>query len=142
MPRHRDIDRLNANLPPFVPLLGGRVREADPDAGSLVITFEVGRDFCHSGDVVQGGFVTAMLDAAMSHSVFACTDDVVGLSSLEISTRYLEVTRAGFLRAVGQIVRLSYKTAFLDGRLYDAESRLLATSHSVAKISRRSAKAA
>ena len=124
-----------------MPLLGGRVKEADPGAGSLVMTFDVSRDFCHSGGIVQGGFITAMLDAAMSHAVFASSDDVVGLSSLEISTRYLEVTRSGFLRAVGQIVRLSYKTAFLDGRLYDAGDRLLATAHSVAKISRRSAKA-
>jgi uncharacterized protein (TIGR00369 family) len=105
------------------------------------MTFDVSRDFCHSVDIVQGGFITAMLDAAMSHAVFSSDDDVVGLSTLEISTRYLEVTRAGFLRAIGQIVRLSYKTAFLDGRLYDAEGRLLATTHSVAKISRRSAKA-
>jgi uncharacterized protein (TIGR00369 family) len=113
------------------------VVEASPDDGSLVMAFDVGEQFCHSGDIVQGGFITAMLDAAMSHAVFAYDDTVVTLSSLEISTRYLEVTRAGYLRAVGRITRLSWKTAFLDGQLFDGEGRLLATTHSVAKIGRR-----
>jgi uncharacterized protein (TIGR00369 family) len=133
----RGMDRLNAGLPEFIHMLGGRVVEAGNDA--LTMNFDIGRQFCHSGDIVQGGFITAMLDAAMSHAVFMLDDTVVGLSSLEISTRYLEVTRAGQLAAVGRIVRLSYKTAFLDGQLFNAEGKLLATTHSVAKLTRKPA---
>ena len=45
-------------------------------AGSLRLeagTFEseIGPEFCHSVDVVQGGFVTAMLDITMTHVAFA-----------------------------------------------------------------------
>lgn len=137
MPEQRDIERLNANFPPFIPLLGGRVEAIYADEQSLLMSFDVGLQFCHSGDIVQGGFITAMLDAAMSHAVFALDNTVVGLSSLEISTRYLEATRAGPLKAMGRIVRLSYKTAFLDGQLFNAEDRLLATTQSVAKINRK-----
>jgi uncharacterized protein (TIGR00369 family) len=118
-------------------LLGGRVTALDTDTGSCTIRYDIGEALCHSGDIVQGGFITAMLDAAMSHAVFGRDDSVVGLSSLEISTRYLEVTRAGPLRAVGRIVRLSYKTAFLDGELYNTDGQLLATTQSVAKLKRR-----
>lgn len=118
-------------------MLGGRVAEAGSD--SLTMAFDVGLQFCHSGDIVQGGFITAMLDSAMSHAVFMLDDTVVGLSSLEISTRYLEVTRAGPLTAVGRIVRLSYKTGFLDGQLFNADGVLLATTHSVAKLTRKPA---
>lgn len=133
----RSVERLNARLPEFIHLLGGRVAEAGSD--SLTMSFEVGRQFCHSGDIVQGGFITAMLDAAMSHAVFMLDDTVIGLSSLEISTRYLEVTRAGPLTAVGRIVRLSYKTGFLDGQLFNTDGILLATTHSVAKLARKPA---
>jgi uncharacterized protein (TIGR00369 family) len=89
-------------------------------------------------DVVQGGFVTAMLDAAMSHAVFAMQDDdsLVNLSSLEIKTSYLETTRAGLLRAEGTIIKAGYKLAFLEGRLIDAQGVLTATSSSVAKLIR------
>ncbi len=118
-------------------LMSGRIASIDPETESLEMTFDIGTDLCHSVDVVQGGFVTAMLDAAMSHAVFSMDDTVIGLSSLEISTRYLEVTRAGPCRAVGRIVRSSYKTAFLDGQLFSEDGRLLATAHSVAKLSRK-----
>ena len=133
----RDLERLNANLPVFMKLFDGKVTEFDPRDGTATLTFVVGKDFCHSGDIVQGGFVTAMLDAAMSHAVFAYDDTVGNLSSLEISTRYLEATRAGNLSAVGRIVRLSHKTAFLDGQLFSDAGDLLATTQSVAKIYRK-----
>jgi uncharacterized protein (TIGR00369 family) len=137
MPTPRDIDRLNRNFPPFMTLLRGRVVDAHPETGELTMTFNVGEDLCHSGDIVQGGFITAMLDAAMSHAVFAYDDSIATLASLEISTRYLEVTRAGPLRAVGRIVRMTHKTAFLDGQLFSDEGRLLATTQSVAKVVRK-----
>ena len=137
MPTPRNLERLNAHLPPFMALLHGRVASINTETGSATLSFNVSEQYCHSGDIVQGGFITAMLDAAMSHAVFAFDDSVATLSSLEISTRYLEITRAGPLTAEGRIVRLSYKTAFLDGQLYDTDRNLLATTHSVAKIIRK-----
>jgi uncharacterized protein (TIGR00369 family) len=139
MPTPRDLKRLNAHLPPFMELLQGHVASINTAAGTATLSFNVSEQYCHSGDIVQGGFVTAMLDAAMSHAVFAHDDTVATLSSLEISTRYLEITRAGPLTAEGRIVRMSYKTAFLDGQLFDAERNLLATTQSVAKIVRKKA---
>ncbi|GAB5414454.1 MAG: hypothetical protein Cons2KO_20570 [Congregibacter sp.] len=135
----RSITRLNDNLPPFLQLFKGRIASVDLERQTVEMRFEVGTDLCHSVDIVQGGFITAMLDAAMSHALFACDDTVVGVSSLEISTRYLEATRAGRLRATGRIVRLSYKTAFVEGELFDEAGKLLATTQSVAKVARKKA---
>lgn len=79
-----------------------------------------------------------MLDAAMSHAVFATAQDIVNVSTLQINTSYLEVTRAGRLRAVGNVVKSSYKTAFLEGRLYNEDGLLVATTSATAKLSRKS----
>jgi uncharacterized protein (TIGR00369 family) len=98
--------------------------------------FDISRDFCHSVDIVQGGFVTAMLDAAMTHAIFAADSDVVNVSSLEIKTNYLEPTRAGRLRAVGTVVKSGYRIAFMEGRLYDDRGLLTATASTVAKLVR------
>ncbi|MEM6546096.1 MAG: PaaI family thioesterase [Pseudomonadota bacterium] len=133
----RDIERLQKNFPPFISLLGGKLVNLDYQTKSAHFTFDVPTDFCHSVDVIQGGFVTAMLDAAMSHAAFASDDSVMGLSSLEISTRYLDVARAGKLLAIGRVVRMSYKTAFLEGELRNLDDVLIATTQSVAKLSRR-----
>lgn len=130
------IDALNSRQLPFITMLGGSATGLDLAQQSCTFEFNVSRDFCHSVDIVQGGFITVMLDAAMSHAVFGLSADVVGLSSLEISTRYLEATRAGQLTAVGKVVKLAYKTAFLEGALYNDEGTLLATSQSVAKLIR------
>lgn len=130
------IDQLNAHAPGFIELLGGRIVEIDTTQPSCTFEFEISTDFCHSIDVVQGGFVTAMLDAAMSHAVFCAFENIANVSSLEIKTSYLEPTRAGILRAVGSVIKSSYKTAFLEGRLYNAEGLLTATTSSVAKLVR------
>ena len=98
-------------------MLEGKAVAVNSAEASCTFEFDVSTDFCHSVDVVQGGFVTTMLDATMSHAVFAMLDNIVNVSSLEIKTNYLEPTRAGYQRAVGTIVKSSYKTAFLEARL-------------------------
>lgn len=130
------IDRFNARAPSFIKLLGGHVVAVDTDARSCTFEFDISRDFCHSVDIVQGGFVTSMLDAAMSHAVFTSNPDVINVSSLEIKTNYFEPTRAGLLRAEGFIVKSGYKLAFMEGRLYDASGLLTASTSTVAKLVR------
>ena len=131
------VDSLNEHTLPFIEMLGGRVIAIDLEAQTCTFEFNVSQDFCHSVDIVQGGFVTAMLDAAMSHAVFALGEDIVNLSSLEITTRYLEATRSGKLIAIGKITKAAYKTAFLEGELRDTDGKLLATSQTVAKVIRK-----
>ena len=131
------LQRFKDHAAGFMAMLGGNFVAADPAAARCTMTFDISRDFCHSVDVVQGGFVTAMLDAAMTHAAFCSGEDVVNISSLEIKTNYLEPTRAGHLRVEGEVIKMGYKLAFMEGRLYDDQGRLTATSSTVAKVIRR-----
>ncbi len=131
------LDRFNAHAPKFIDILQGKMVDLDRDKSWACFEFNISEDFCHSGDVLQGGFITAMLDIAMSHSVFVINDDVVDLSSLEIKTSYLEATRAGVLPVEGVVLKNGYKTAFLEGRIYNSEGELTATASTVAKIIRK-----
>lgn len=92
------LQAINSQAPHFITMLGGKMMDYDAQKNLATFEFQISRDFCHSVDVVQGGFVTAMLDIAMTHAVFAGARDVVNLSSLEIKTSYLDATRAGKLR--------------------------------------------
>ena len=114
MDAEKRIADLNEHTPPFMQLLGGKVVAIDADEQSCTFEFNPSLDLCHSVDVVQGGFVTAMLDAAMSHAVFALVEDVVGLSSYEVTTRYEAVTRggAGPVYAKGRIRKATAKRPF------------------------------
>jgi uncharacterized protein (TIGR00369 family) len=131
------IARINTNAPPFLDLLGGRMTAFDAQAKTATMYYEIGTAMCHSIDVVQGGFVTAMLDAAMSHTVFGMDESIVGVSSLEIKTSFLEPTRAGQLRAVASVMKWGHKLVFLESRLYDTQGLLTATASSVGKLQRR-----
>lgn len=131
------IAMLNENKPAFLNFLGGKIVALDPKAQTCTFAFCVPLDYCHSGDVVQGGFVTAMLDAAMAHAVFGIDATVTRLSSLEISTRYESTTRGQQpLTVTGRIRKLTRSIAFLDAEIHDEVGNLTATAHSVAKIAR------
>ncbi len=132
------IDDLNTDQLPFLLMLGAKVIDLDPEQQTCKMEFTVDTDLCHSGDVVQGGFITAILDAVMSHAMIGLHEGVVNLSSLEIKTSYLEVTRAGKMIAEGKVIKSGYKIAFLEGQLYSADGVLTATASTVAKLTRRS----
>ena len=131
------IDALNTHAPTFIQILGGHIIAIDKKQRTCTFEFNIGTEFCHSVDIVQGGFVTAMLDAAMSHAAFAESGaHLQSVSSLEIKTSFLEATRAGKLTVVGKVMKSSYKTAFLEGHVYNSDGALTATASSVAKLVR------
>jgi uncharacterized protein (TIGR00369 family) len=130
------IEKINTHGPKFIGMLGGQLVDFDADKTACTFEFNISKDFCHSIDIVQGGFVTAMLDAAMSHAVFICDQEIMNVSSLEIKTSYLAPTRAGKLRVEGWVIKQSYKTAFMESHLYNEANELTATASSVAKLLR------
>lgn len=128
----------NRRLLPFITRMGGVVIGVDSAAGTCTFEYDISTDYCHSGDVVQGGFVTAMLDAAATHAVFAAYGGKVNnVSSLEIKTSFFEPARAGRLTAVGRLVRGGYKTAFMEADLFDAGGTLTARISTVGKLARK-----
>jgi uncharacterized protein (TIGR00369 family) len=133
------IDKLNNHQFPFLKMLGGRVVNLDHDGQTCTMEFNISTDFCHSIDVVQGGFVTAMLDAVMSHAIFGLDDSIINVSSLEIKTSYLEPTRAGIISAEGKIIKAGYKIGFMEAQLYNIGGELTATASSVGKLIRKPA---
>ncbi len=130
------IRELNSAAPPCVRSLGGSVEDYDPERRRIVMSFSMPLEFCHSGNVVQGGFVTGMLDAAMAHVVFMELGMRVALPSLDINVSFLRPTLAGPQRAHGHILRLGRSVAFLEAELFDDEGRLTARATSTARVIR------
>ena len=138
MDKIQRIAELNAQRPGFLNLLGGEIIDLDLAAGSCTFRIIVPLTYCHTVDVVQGGFVAAMLDAAISHAVFAQTPDIVNVSTLELSTRYFGATRGNIpLTVVGRVDKATFKTAFLSGEIRDPQGEVTATVTAVAKLVRK-----
>ena len=61
--------KINLSEPPqFLSILGSQGFDFDSAKGIAEMKFEIGEELTHSnGTIVQGGFITAMLDASMAH---------------------------------------------------------------------------
>ena len=96
----------------------------DP-AGRAVLEYEARPGMCHSGGVVQGGFVSGWIDAAMAHAAIALNGTNVTPMTLEIKVSFFAPVRPGLVVAEGWIERRGRKTAFLEGRLLDEAGNVL-----------------
>lgn len=130
------IERLNADPPAVIRSLKGRVAGFAPERHELRMAFDIGTEFCHTVDIVQGGFITAMLDASMAHVVLATEGGHVRVSSIDINVSFLRPARAGGFTAVGSIVKAGRTVAFLRAELFNEKGELVATATSSAHLTR------
>ena len=111
---------------------GGQVLGYDAQTGRSRIEFTCKPEFCHSGGIAQGGFVTGWMDAAMAFAAMSRTDGGIWLATLELKVSFLAASRAGMeVVAEGRIVKPGKSIVFLEATLREVgQERLLATSSS------------
>ncbi len=105
----------------------GRVIEQDGETGRSVIEYTARPEFCHSGGIVQGGFVTGWIDSAMARAAIASTNGEKSMTTLEIKISFLKAAVAGnTYRAEGWVVRAGKSVMFMEGRLTDLDGKVIA----------------
>lgn len=118
----------------FVTLGNGRVTESDGDAGRSVLEFTCAPEMCHSGGVAQGGFVTGWIDAAMAHACIAKYTTDFWIATLELKVSFFKPASPGLVVAEGWIERAGKQTVFTEGRLLNAEGKVLAKASSTIRL--------
>ena len=108
----------------------------DPE-GRAAIEYEAGMHMCHSGGVVQGGFVTGWIDAAMAHAAMAMAGPDVTPMSLELKVIFFAPARPGKVIAEAWVERRGKRTCFFEGRLLDGEGKVLAKASSTLMLAAR-----
>jgi acyl-coenzyme A thioesterase PaaI-like protein len=106
----------------------------DAEAGRAVLEYMAGIHMCHSGGVVQGGFVTGWLDAAMAHAVIAATGFDVTPMSLELKVSFFAPASPGLVTAEGWIERRGKSTCFGEARLLNPAGEVLAKCSSTLRL--------
>jgi len=132
------LDRLNANWEPCTELLGAHALAWDADRRELQLAFTVDERFCHSVDVLQGGFSTSMLDATMAYVALCADDTIEHIPSLEIKVSFIAPGHPGTLICTSRPVRLGGSIGFLEAELHQ-NGELVATATATYKIVRRKA---
>ena len=126
-PTPTGVDDLNRTL--------GLVRriEMNPE-GRAVIEYEAGPHMCHSGGVVQGGFVTGWIDAAMAHAAIAMSGPGIVPMSLELKVSFFAPARPGRVIAEAWVEKRGRTTCFFEGRLLDPAGKVLAKASSTLQM--------
>ena len=110
----------------------------DAEAGRAVLEFEAGPHMCHSGNIVQGGFVTGWIDATMAHAAIAKTgtrlDGPMLPLSLDITIAFHAAARPGLVQAEAWITRMGRSTCFAEGELKDLDGTVIAKGMSTIRL--------
>jgi molybdopterin converting factor subunit 1 len=118
--------------PNYVDLLGIRPLSAEP--GHVQMEFTASEQFLNPAGLVQGGFITAMLDETMGPAALAMLGPGHFVPTLELKVSFLRPVGAGRLVADGRVVHMGRSVAFLEGSLTDDEGNLVATATATARV--------
>tara|TARA_Y100001970_G_scaffold256525_1_gene334306 strand:+ start:102 stop:524 length:423 start_codon:yes stop_codon:yes gene_type:complete len=128
------LERFKLNKAPCTDTLGMKVLNFCSEPPSIEMEFEAKYEFTHSeGQVVQGGFVTGMLDAPMAHLLMGLFNFKVSPMTLDINVSFLAPSKPGKLNCIAEVVQLGKSTAFMSSKLFQDNS-LVATSTSTVKL--------
>ena len=99
--------------------------------GSTTIEWDATPEYgfpTRGGQVVQGGLVTAVLDAAMGGACWSVLDEDQAFLTADLRVEFLRTTRVGTVRATGSVVRRTRRVVFCEATLVDAAGVVLAAS--------------
>ncbi len=89
-------------------------------------------EFCNPMGQIQGGFVAAMLDEAVSVAGQISSGMAFVMSTLEMKVNYLRPVYPGRCIVRGQVRRLGKSVVFIEGELRDKDGALCATASATA----------
>src|SRR3954462_2193663 len=122
--------------PPAAVLLGWKLVEIDPDAGTIEVDFTASDQFLNPAGQIQCGFLAAMLDDTLGPALVATLGDGEWAPTTDLHVQFTKPAKPGQLRGSGRIVRRGRDVAFLAGELRDSEGDLVATATATAAIRR------
>ena len=125
---------LETHKPPCLDTLKGRATQLNSEKQTVIMEFDAVPEFCHSeAQIVQGGFITGMMDTCMAHLLIALLDFKFNPMSLDINVSFLAPAHPGILVAEAKILRIGKSIAYLSSTLSQGE-KLVATSTSTIKL--------
>ena len=128
------LEKFLSKTAPCTDTLGAVVKDFISEPPRIEMEFHGIHDFTHSdGQIIQGGFVTGMLDAPMAHLLMGLFNFKIIPMTLDINVSFLAPSRPGKLTAIAEVLQLGKSTAFMTSKLYQ-EGNLVASSTSTIRI--------
>ena len=107
------IKLLQNNKPPCLETLRGNLLEFDEAERIMTMKYDAVPEFCHSeSEIVQGGFITGMLDSTMAHLVIALEKFQYNPVSLDINVSFIAPAHPGTLITKSKILKMGKSIVF------------------------------
>jgi len=114
--------------------LGWQLVQVDPDKGWIRIQFDAKPEFINPAGVIQGGYLSAMLDATMGPALAATLDPGYNAPTIELKVNFIRPAKVGKMIAEANVVHKGRSICFTQGRISDAEGHLIATATATQRI--------
>ncbi len=124
----RDLSR----FPPCSRTLGFELIDFSVEERWLEAAFNPSPDFANPTGCVQGGFVTAMLDDAMSLAAVVSRRFEIVVLTLQLNVNYLAPTPVERVFVRGEAVKVGRSSVYMEGALRDKDGKVLATATATA----------
>lgn len=130
-PRVSDADMLarfqnSKKRPPCSDTLGMRLADLNQAEQWVRMDFDVPQMFANPTGAVQGGFIAAMMDEAMSTAVIIASNVTMTAPTLEMKTSYLKRLMPGPASVTARILKLGKSAAFMEADCFDDKGALVA----------------
>jgi uncharacterized protein (TIGR00369 family) len=121
-----------AKQPPCARHLGRELVDFSVDGGWAEVAFQPRAEFANRAGAVQGGFVCAMLDDAMSVAASISRRFAATVPTLQTTVSYLHPTPISRVIARGEVLRFGSSSVVMEGSLRTAAGKLLAVATATA----------
>ena len=130
------IARMKKNRQPCVETMGGEVLDVDPARGWIKMRWLARPEFCHSGNIVQGGFITGMVDSCMAHAAMVRGNFQMAVPTLEIKVSFFAPGHPGHMIAEGWVEQRGRSIVFTSAEVRTESGKLAAQASLTYKVGR------
>ncbi|MEM8749822.1 MAG: PaaI family thioesterase [Pseudomonadota bacterium] len=120
--------------PPSARWMGMELIEHRADERFSKVSFAPNKDMINFGGVIQGGFLTAMMDDAMGFNTFISLGMKYALASIDLHTHFFKAVKMGTVIVEARVTRSGKSVAFVEAQLFDCDGDLAARATSSCKL--------
>ncbi|MCH2456598.1 MAG: PaaI family thioesterase [Henriciella sp.] len=136
-PRLSDADMLarfrnSKKRPACSDTLGMDLAEVHQDEMRVIVNFVAHESCANPSGAIQGGFIAAMLDEAISNNIIIASNVTMTAPTLEMKVSYLAPLFVGPAKVEAKILKLGKSVCFSEARCFDPDGKLVATATATA----------
>ena len=136
-PRPSDADMLarfrnSKKRPACSDTLGMQVAEVHQDEMRTVVDFVANESFANPTGAIQGGFIAAMLDEAISTNIISASNVTMTAPTLEMKVSYLAPLFVGPAKVEAKILKFGKTVCFSEARCLAPDGKVVATATATA----------